>query len=254
MAVRSNGAISSGLSAFLKIGGKHTRLGNLFKTPWLAWFSVVCPLIAANASAGQPAVSPTNAKLPVFKSVPSAPPFSTEAERCIIPASTFHGVNPWLLRAILRVESSLKPGAFNRNSNGTIDIGIGQINSMHLPTLKKYGIDSTHLSDACIGTYVSGWFLKKVIVERGNTWEGVASYHSRTPEFNQRYQRLLIEELQRSQASTSYPAAMPTPMPAQGGQPVLRYGLVPNPKAHQPIIATRPADEAKGMMIFEQGQ
>ena len=183
------------------------------------------------------------------KAVQSSPtPFTTVAEQCIVPAANFHGLNPWLLRAVLSVESALKPDAIGRNKNGTFDIGIGQINSMHLPELRKFGIEPGHLADACVGTYVSGWFLKKAITERGYTWEGVASYHSRTPEFNLRYQRLLIAEIQKSQTQPPYSALTPTPM---GPQSVIR---------HQPEISvgigalqkkTEPAGEPS-MMVFEQ--
>lgn len=126
--------------------------------------------------------------------------FSTPPERCIVPASTYHTVNPYVLRAILNVESGLKSGAMGKNQNGSVDIGIGQINSVHLKELSRFGIGPVHLQDACIGTYVAAWHLKKTIAARGNTLEGVASYHSRTPYFNKRYQALLINEMIRSGA------------------------------------------------------
>jgi hypothetical protein len=183
------------------------------------------------------------------KAAPSIPtPFTTAAEQCIVPAANFHGLNALLLRAVLRVESSLKPDAIGRNKNGTFDIGIGQINSIHLPELKKFGIEPGHLADACVGTYVSGWFLKRAIAARGYTWEGVASYHSRTPEFNVRYQRLLIAEIQKSQIQAPDSDLTPTPI---GPKSVIR---------NQPEIATgvgalqkktEPAGEP-GMMVFEQ--
>lgn len=207
----------------------------------------------AQLTRAQQPPAPTRSSAP--KVAPAAPAFSTEAERCIIPASTYHGINPWILRTVLFVESSLNPAAFGKNTNGTIDIGIGQINSMHLPELKKYGIESAHLTDACICTYVSGWYLKKAITERGNTWEGIASYHSRTPAFNQKYQRLLINELQRSQALAPRPASMPTPMTMQaiaGQQSATSYGFSPNTYSQQQARSTKPADIDTGMLVFDQ--
>ncbi|KAK6031665.1 transglycosylase SLT domain protein [Ostertagia ostertagi] len=135
--------------------------------------------------------------------------FTTLPERCIVPASTFHGVNPWLLRAVLQVESGLKPDAIGKNSNGTIDIGIGQMNSMHLPELKKYGIEAAHLTDACVATYVAAWHLKKLVTQYGNTWEAVARYHSATPVLNQRYQILLRNQLIKSAVLPGVPAPVP---------------------------------------------
>lgn len=126
--------------------------------------------------------------------------FSTSAERCILPAANEHGVNAYLLRAILKVESNLDPSAIGNNGNGTVDVGIGQMNSMHFNELSKYGITPAHLRDACVGTYVAAWHLRKAIARYGNTWFGVAAYHSATPYFNKRYQILLNNELVRSGA------------------------------------------------------
>lgn len=125
-------------------------------------------------------------------------PFSTREERCILPASAFHIVNPNILRAILKVESSLNPNAVGKNDNGTLDVGIGQMNSMHFKELARHGIAPAHLKDACIGTFVAAWHLRKGIVKNGNTWFAVASYHSGTPYFNTRYQILLKNELIKS--------------------------------------------------------
>ena len=126
---------------------------------------------------------------------PASPAFTTPAERCIVPAATYQSVNPWILRAILRVESALKPDAIGKNSNGTSDIGIGQINSIHLKELATFGIEPQHLMDACIGTYVAAWHLKKGMMAKGNTWQAIASYHSSNPYLNHRYQVLLNNEL-----------------------------------------------------------
>ena len=124
-----------------------------------------------------------------------ATPPPQELEQCIIAAAEFHSVNPAILRAILKVESNLNPTAFGRNRNGTVDIGIGQINSMHLPELAKYGVTVAHLYDGCSATYVAAWHLKTVINANGNTLQGIAAYHSKTPYFNQRYQIMLSNEL-----------------------------------------------------------
>ncbi len=116
-------------------------------------------------------------------------------DRCVAPASSYHGVNPHILLAILRVESRLQPGTVSRNSNGTVDIGIAGINSIHLPELRRHGIGPQDLLDACVGTYVSAWKLRKKMVRWGNNWFGIAAYHSETPKYNQRYQIMLHNEL-----------------------------------------------------------
>jgi soluble lytic murein transglycosylase-like protein len=123
--------------------------------------------------------------------------WATNPTSCVKPAAEFHGVNPHLLLAVLQVESGLNPRAVGKNTNGTVDIGIGQINSMHLPELQRHGVTEEHLLDACKGTYVSAWFLKRGLDRHGYTWFGAAAYHSVTPVHNLRYQGLLKNQLAR---------------------------------------------------------
>lgn len=118
-----------------------------------------------------------------------------DATRCVVPAANFHGVNPWVLRAILKVESGLNPAALGRNPNGSVDVGMGQMNSIHFPRLRSFGIAPDHLLDGCIATYVAAWHLAAQVRLHGNTWFGIASYHSATPCFNARYARLLWNAL-----------------------------------------------------------
>ena len=119
-------------------------------------------------------------------------------ERCIQHAAEYHDVEPPLLRAILVVESRLNPKAVNHNTNGTKDIGVAQINTVHLPMLKVHGIQEDQLLDGCVNTYVGAWLLSKQIARHGLNWFGVAAYHSTTREKNQRYQKLVYNELVRS--------------------------------------------------------
>lgn len=122
---------------------------------------------------------------------------------CIKEAAAHHGVNPDVLQAIIQVESRGNPNAVNYNSNNTVDVGRGQINSVHFPTLAKYGLEPGHLLNGCISDFVSAWLLSKAIQRHGNTWFGIASYHSTTAEKNHRYQMLVYNELQRAQSSRS---------------------------------------------------
>jgi soluble lytic murein transglycosylase-like protein len=136
-----------------------------------------------------------------FAGQPSGPAesFPRDVERCIVPAANYHRVNAQVLRAILVVESGLNPRALAKNANGTLDVGMGQMNSIHFRELGRYGIAPAHLLDPCVSTYVTAWHLRKVMDQAGNTWEGIARYHSASPYFNSRYQILLHNELVRSQ-------------------------------------------------------
>jgi hypothetical protein len=145
---------------------------------------------------------------------PGAPSISRAVnERCIQPAASYHYVDARVLRAILKVESGLDPNAYNTNSNKSIDVGIGQINSIHFPELAKAGVYPQYLRDACIGTYVAAWQLARVMREHGNTWEGIARYHSASPYCNFRYQVLVSNELVRTGAIRGQMAPVPPPRP-----------------------------------------
>lgn len=114
-----------------------------------------------------------------------------QPDDCVTQAATYHSVSPWILRAIIQVESSFNPNALNKNNNGTVDVGIAQINSMHFKELGKYGIGQRELMNGCISSYVAAWHLRKQVVAYGNTWFAVGAYHSATPCFNQRYSGLV---------------------------------------------------------------
>jgi soluble lytic murein transglycosylase-like protein len=144
--------------------------------------------------------------------VPS-PAFPIQPDDCVSHAAQYHKVNPWILRAIIQVESSFNPAAVNRNRNGTLDIGIAQINSMHFKELAKYGINEKDLLNGCIASYVAAWHLKKQINAYGNTWFAVGAYHSATKCYNDRYTRLVWNVLQGWGVVTG-PRVKPVPMAA----------------------------------------
>ena len=122
------------------------------------------------------------------------------AERCLLPAAQRHGVNPKILRAILQVESGMQAHVVNRNRNGTLDVGMAQINSIHFPELAQWGITPDQLMDPCVATHVAAWHLKRNLLRHGDTWFGVAAYHSATPAHNLRYQELVRREMARTGA------------------------------------------------------
>jgi soluble lytic murein transglycosylase-like protein len=120
------------------------------------------------------------------------------SERCLLPAAQRHGVNPKILKAILQVESGMRADVVNHNRNGTIDVGMAQINSIHFPELAQWGITPSQLMEPCVATHVAAWHLKRSLLRHGNTWFGVAAYHSATPEHNLRYQELVRREMTRT--------------------------------------------------------
>lgn len=77
---------------------------------------------------------------------------------------------------------------------------MGGMNSSNFRELLNHGIAPVQLLDACVATYVAAWHLQKNLTLYGNTWFGMAAYHSTTPYFNARYQILIYNELVKSGA------------------------------------------------------
>ena len=97
---------------------------------------------------------------------------------CFEQAGTYYGVSPALLYAIAKVESNLNWRALNKNRNGTYDIGLMQINSRWLPTLKRYGLHNERLIwEPCYNTMVGAWVLRQCIDRYGNTWKAIDCYN-----------------------------------------------------------------------------
>lgn len=118
---------------------------------------------------------------------------------CFEAAAVYHQVHPMILRAIAWHESRFRADAIHQNENQSIDMGLMQINSVHLPELKRYGIDARTLQDGCASVYIGAWHLRRKIARYGNTWEAVGAYHSETPALRDRYAKSIIEILRQWQ-------------------------------------------------------
>ncbi len=109
------------------------------------------------------------------------------ADACWEEAATRYQVNSTLLYAIARTESGLNPLAIGRNTNGTRDIGLMQINSAWLPALSKYGITERHLLEPCTSIHVGAWILAGNIQRLGYTWDAVGAYNTPNPALARTY-------------------------------------------------------------------
>lgn len=103
---------------------------------------------------------------------------SSQMEGCWDSAGKAYGVDPWLLMAVAKVESSFKANAINRNKNNSYDIGMMQINSFWLPTLGKYGISSKDLLNPCTSVFVGSWIIAQNIKRFGFNQDGIGAYNS----------------------------------------------------------------------------
>lgn len=118
---------------------------------------------------------------------------------CLAESAKRHGVMQMELLMIMHVERGTS-GQTSGNSNKSYDIGLFQINSIHLKELAGYGISEAQLrNDGCLNAEVAAWHLSKVAPaeklaqarSEDEYFSLLANYHSVTPKYNKRYSELL---------------------------------------------------------------
>lgn len=103
------------------------------------------------------------------------------AGMCFSTAGKMYQIDPLLLEAIARHESGLNPRARNLdNRNGTVDYGLMQVNSSHIPLLKQKGIIRSwqDLFDPCLNIQIGAWVLARHFQSCGVNWNCLGSYNA----------------------------------------------------------------------------
>ncbi len=134
---------------------------------------------------------------------------------CFTQASEKYNVPENLLRAIAAHESSMNPKAISKkNSDGTYDIGLMQINSWWMPQLYKYGISQKSLlNNPCLNLHVGAWILATNFHTHGKSWNSVGAYNagfkpSREP-LRKTYVGYIKNQLKKLQEGTEPPISTP---------------------------------------------
>ena len=95
---------------------------------------------------------------------------------CFERAGRIYGISPQLIKAIAYQESAFDSNAIHRNSNGSFDYGVMQINSWWYDTLGSERWQA--LSDPCFNVMVGTWILRDCIDRYGYTWDCLSCYRS----------------------------------------------------------------------------
>lgn len=113
---------------------------------------------------------------------------ANQYDQCFTEAAQKYSLDPVLLKAIAKTESGFNPRAISQpNNNGSVDIGMMQINSSWLPKLSRFGISEAHLLQPCTNIHVGAWVLANNIKQMGPTWKAVGAYNSPTRVHQERY-------------------------------------------------------------------
>lgn len=117
---------------------------------------------------------------------------------CWLEAGQQYGVETALLKAIAWQESRGYPNAVGpKLPDGNVALGLMQINTIHLPTLAKFGIRREHLFDACTSQKVGAWVLADCIQRFGATWKAVGCYYAGPASKNVPAQLEYVQSVQR---------------------------------------------------------
>lgn len=96
------------------------------------------------------------------------------------------GISYFLMKAIALTENAdFDNDAIMKNENGTIDIGLMQINSMWKYWLPEANITHQKLKDPDFNIKIAYTIVSKIIEQHGYSWDSIGRYHSGTPKFKE---------------------------------------------------------------------
>lgn len=133
------------------------------------------------------------------KSAHAMPPPPAHLRVCFQLASTLVNIPEPILWAIAWQESRYRHDAFNRNRNGSYDVGIMQINSSWKPHLEERGISWEYVKQyTCINILIGAYILLyEKQRSRRDMITAIARYHSPHRHRGQRYAEQIVKHIKR---------------------------------------------------------
>ena len=160
------------------------------------------PMPAAGGGLRQLPLTPTAAA--PLAALPSQQDWAGKRQACMARSAEAYQLPLELLQAIAKTEGG-QSGTVSRNSNGSVDMGLMQVNSIHLNgaphRFEQRGITAQQLIyDDCINIAAAASILRHEIDKAPDFWTGVARYHSRTPRFASAYLTKVVGHLRKGQS------------------------------------------------------
>lgn len=107
-------------------------------------------------------------------------------DTCFNNAGARYQIEPLLLKAVAKGESSFQPGVTNTNRDKkgnpvSKDYGLMQVNSIHIPKLVRMGViqgADDLLTRPCLNIQIGAWILASHFQVCGVTWNCLGSYNA----------------------------------------------------------------------------
>lgn len=118
---------------------------------------------------------------------------------CLERVSRRYEVHPVILSLIAQVEGGYS-GAKIENTNGTYDLGLMQVNTIHLEFLSQFGITEKMLqNNDCVSVGYAAYYVRKVTANQTamgskDYFRAIARYHSKNEPYKTRYAERLEAE------------------------------------------------------------
>lgn len=111
-----------------------------------------------------------------------------------------HNVDPFMLIAIAEVESDFDDAAICHNRNGSVDVGIMQINEYWFPQLKKHTKNPRKaLLSYKYNIDIGAWVFKQCVTRFGDSWKAIDCYNkgASNPKDNSYYNHKVWKKYQQ---------------------------------------------------------
>ena len=117
-----------------------------------------------------------------------------------VAAGERYGIDPLLLVALAKVESNFEQSARNINVDGSVDVGIMQINRKYWDKpLQELGIDWHAVETSPdININVGAWVLSQAFERSGVSWTAIGAYNAGFTERNKEARRRYAVKVYRA--------------------------------------------------------
>ena len=129
--------------------------------------------------------------------------------------ATIYHLPPRVLPSIQAVEGGVN-GQVHHNANGSVDLGVMQVNTVWLPALSRYTglaspiVKARLISAPCFNIAAAGAILRTYLNEaHGDLMTAIGDYHSHTAALNDLYQSQVINAARHLFAAKNPAAAAP---------------------------------------------